>query len=291
MSLRKRTRRSAGIENANNEFRCITTLPQSSAPKRRKLEEKPVVARSNSRRKSLVDNKASNSNKSPLKGRKNKLIQRKIVPKSEPKAKIVKQEVGFDEPAKNSTTKVETEDTWSEHELLASIEQISVERAQSIIQLFREDNTVPFLCRYRRHLIGWDTTPEKLQSIKSAYKEVTEIKTKAQSVIKTLEKKGQLSPEIKTELLKAKTLDTINHLYDPFKERKTTLYQRAVELGLLVPADRFLNAKAPLCEFNRYVNEDVEGLESLAKVREGVKNIISHKISKHIAVLEHMELL
>lgn len=210
----------------------------------------------------------------------------KVDTKTEPLIKVPKENVVNKEAEPN-----EDDYGWEEHELVASLENISPQKAKTIINLFKEDNTVPFLCRYRRHLIGWDTTPEKLQSIKSACKEVAEIKAKAQTVIKTLEKKGQLTKDIKDEILKAKTLETINHLYDPFKERKTTLYQRAVELGLLIPSERFLTNKVAVTEFKRYINEDVEGINSFEKVKEGIKNIISYKISKNVVVLEEMEKL
>lgn len=252
MSLGKRTRQSRnGFETANNEFTVMNSDQL--------LEQKS--------KKRKIDTAASVSKKS---------------------FKTFKSVAPVDDPEPG---RFEDEEQWADYELVASRENISIDRAKTIVHLLKEDNTVPFLCRYRRNLIGWDTTPEKLQSIKSAYKEVAEIKTKAQNVIKTLEKKGQLSKEIKEELLKAKSLDTINHLYEPFKERKTTLYQRAVELGLLIPTEKFLNQKAPMSELKRYIARDVKGLETMDAVVEGVKNIISYKISKNIVVLEEMEKL
>lgn len=49
---------------------------------------------------------------------------------------------------------------WKKHELLAELEDIPTRNAQKIIDLFDDENTIPFMCRYRRDLIG-DILPEK----------------------------------------------------------------------------------------------------------------------------------
>lgn len=50
--------------------------------------------------------------------------------------------------------------TWTEPELLAQLQQLDYSTAKCIIQLFEDDNTIPFICRYRKETIG-DLSPDQ----------------------------------------------------------------------------------------------------------------------------------
>lgn len=49
--------------------------------------------------------------------------------------------------------------SWTEPQLLAEIQNLDFQTSQNIIKLFKDDNTIPFICRYRKELIG-DMTPD-----------------------------------------------------------------------------------------------------------------------------------
>lgn len=44
--------------------------------------------------------------------------------------------------------------TWSDKELLAELKSLNLATSANIVKLFDEGNTIPFMCRYRRELIG-----------------------------------------------------------------------------------------------------------------------------------------
>lgn len=50
---------------------------------------------------------------------------------------------------------------WSAVQLLSDLQHIDRETSANITQLFEEDNTIPFICRYRRELIG-NMSPDQL---------------------------------------------------------------------------------------------------------------------------------
>lgn len=160
--------------------------------------------------------------------------------------------------------------------------------AHTIVGLFDEDNTIPFLCRYRRDLIGPDIDAERLRDIKNTYNYILSIRSKAESVIKKLEAKNVLTSEIKVDLLCAKTLDQVDHLYEPYKERKNSAYEKAVEWGLAPPAENLLKGKGPPVTFSSYVNQSNEALDTTKKVEEAFKSIIVHDISKNTEVLDQL---
>lgn len=50
--------------------------------------------------------------------------------------------------------------SWTESQLLSEIQNIDQRTSHNIIKLFNDDNTIPFMYRYRRELIG-DLTPDQ----------------------------------------------------------------------------------------------------------------------------------
>lgn len=49
---------------------------------------------------------------------------------------------------------------WTDEQLLSELQHIDQGTSANIIRLFNDDNTIPFMCRYRRELIG-DLSPDQ----------------------------------------------------------------------------------------------------------------------------------
>lgn len=49
---------------------------------------------------------------------------------------------------------------WNDAQLLAELQQIDCYTSANIIKSFNDDHTIPFMCRYRRELIG-DLSPDQ----------------------------------------------------------------------------------------------------------------------------------
>ena len=43
---------------------------------------------------------------------------------------------------------------WTDQQLLSDLQRLDPHTSSNIIRLFEDDNTIPFICRYRRELIG-----------------------------------------------------------------------------------------------------------------------------------------
>jgi transcriptional accessory protein Tex/SPT6 len=57
---------------------------------------------------------------------------------------------------------------WSEAEFVAQVQQIEARIAHNVVRLLDEDNTIPFIARYRKELTN-DMSPEKLRDVKASY--------------------------------------------------------------------------------------------------------------------------
>lgn len=76
--------------------------------------------------------------------------------------------------------------------------------------------------------------------------------------------------------------------YAPFKTAsKSSLFERAKEYGLEEASQNVLNGRN--WGLSELVNENVEGIDTVDKVKDGIKNYISHIFSKDTDVLEKVQ--
>ncbi|CAD6991083.1 unnamed protein product [Ceratitis capitata] len=202
-----------------------------------------------------------------------------------------------DIPPRNSTTYTGRSSFWARRkvwrvdELLAEKENVEPGTAKNIVQLLENENTIPFICRYRRDLIN-HITPERLRDIKNSYTEIVELRKRAETIVTQLAKEQQIDEEVRTEILCAKSNEELEFLYAPYKPAsKGSLAERAKALGLGDAADRLLFGEAPEVRLESLVDRNNIDLENVEKVLQGICHIISHNISKHTGVLEELRRL
>ncbi|XP_023165615.2 S1 RNA-binding domain-containing protein 1 isoform X3 [Drosophila hydei] len=180
---------------------------------------------------------------------------------------------------------------WSIHELLAETEQIQPTAARNIVQLFENENTIPFICRYRRDLVD-HVTPERLRDIRNTYSEIVDLRKRAENIVNQLERENVLNTEIREELMCAKTNEELEFLYAPYKPAsKGTLAERAKALGLQQHADSLLYGTAPKVQLASAIDPSNQDLATEEQIMVGICNIIIHSISKNTNVLEELRRL
>lgn len=182
---------------------------------------------------------------------------------------------------------------WNIFELLSETAHIDCNTSRNIVDLFENENTIPFICRYRRDLIGHNITPERLRDIKTTYTEIVTLRKKAETIITTIEKENAVVPrEVKDEIMCAKTKEELEFLYAPYKAAsKGSLADRAKALGLEQPAEDLLLGIGRPLDFRMLVNKSNEDLNNVEKVKAGICNILIYKLSKNSDVLEELRRL
>ncbi|XP_033162308.1 uncharacterized protein YdcI [Drosophila mauritiana] len=180
---------------------------------------------------------------------------------------------------------------WDIHELLAETENIQPQAARNIVKLFMDENTIPFICRYRRDLVD-HIAPDRLRDIRNTYTEIVDLRKRAENIIGKLQRENIMNAEIREELMCAKTNEELEFLYAPYKPAsKGTLAERAKALGLEVYADCLLYGSAPKVNLSEIVDRRNEALATEAIVMTGICQIIIHNISKNTNVLEEIRRL
>lgn len=160
---------------------------------------------------------------------------------------------------------------------IASDLGINQSQVKTVLNLLSEDNTVPFIARYRKEATG-NLDEQQIQEINKVYEYEVNLLKRKEDVIRLIDEKGMLTDEIHQEILNAKKLIDVEDIYRPYKEKKKTKASEAIKHGLQGLADFILTFSNvdPKEEALKYLNENVESVD---KALEGAKYIIAEKIS------------
>ncbi|MBE2898719.1 RNA-binding transcriptional accessory protein [Pasteurellaceae bacterium 20609_3] len=169
--------------------------------------------------------------------------------------------------------------------------ELSVKPAQilSAIELFDAGNTIPFIARYRKEATG-GLDDSQLRHFETRLGYLRELEERRQTILKSIDEQGKLTDELREKITTCESKTALEDLYLPYKPKRRTKGQIAIEAGLepladalwqepsLVPEDKaseFLNpelgvsdAKAAL-DGARYILMErfAEDAELIAKVR------------------------
>uniref|UniRef100_A0A8C9YTR2 S1 RNA-binding domain-containing protein 1 n=1 Tax=Sander lucioperca TaxID=283035 RepID=A0A8C9YTR2_SANLU len=172
---------------------------------------------------------------------------------------------------------------WDLIELLSNLTCVERWVCVNIIRLLREDNTVPFMVRYRKEMINHMDA--------DAVRDVHSLAKKTQSVIQTLKKDGVLTAELEQNLRSCRSADELDHVYSPYKKgSKLTKARRAKALGLEAATSALIDTPHTL-DLRAWVKPGTEGLSSLEEVAAGVEHILADMIAKDPETLTYVKTL
>jgi uncharacterized protein len=99
------------------------------------------------------------------------------------------------------------------------------------IELFDDDNTVPFVARYRKEVTG-GLDEEQLRIILERLTYLRNLEARKEVVLKSIEEQGKLTDELRARIEAAATLQEVEDLYLPYKPKRRTRATIARERGL-----------------------------------------------------------
>ncbi|KAA0544564.1 RNA-binding transcriptional accessory protein [Bacillus sp. BGMRC 2118] len=154
---------------------------------------------------------------------------------------------------------------------------IKQKQVQNVIELLEQDNTVPFIARYRKEMTGALDEVE-IRNIMDGWHYLQNLEKRKEEVIRLIEEQGKLTDELKSSIEKAEKLQTIEDLYRPYKQKRRTKATVAKEKGLEPLALWLLELTNGnvIEEANKYLTEDVASPE---EALQGAQDIIAEMIS------------
>src|SRR5512139_1327814 len=113
---------------------------------------------------------------------------------------------------------------------------VRVEQVQATVELLDGGATVPFVARYRKEVTGGlDDT--QLRTLEERLGYLRELEDRRETVLSSIREQGKLTPELEAQVRAADTKSRLEDLYLPFRPKRRTKGQVAIEAGLEPLAD------------------------------------------------------
>ncbi|ASJ39927.1 Tex family protein [Vibrio vulnificus] len=170
--------------------------------------------------------------------------------------------------------------------LIAQELNVRPEQVTAAVALIDDGNTVPFIARYRKEVTGGlDDT--QLRNLDSRLSYLRELDDRRQTILKSIQEQGKLTAELESEILTADSKTRLEDLYLPYKPKRRTKGQIAIEAGLEPLADTLWNhpQTEPESEATRYINGE-KGVEDSKAALDGARVILMERIAEDANLLE-----
>lgn len=171
-------------------------------------------------------------------------------------------------------------------------DELGVREAQitAAVKLLDEGATVPFISRYRKEVTdGLDDT--QMRQIEERLNYLRELDDRRQTILKSVEEQGKLSPELKQSILEADTKNRLEDLYLPYKQKRRTKAQIAKEAGLEPLALALLEDPSldPEMLAANYLNPDL-AIADIKAALDGAKQILMERFAENADLLATLRL-
>ncbi|MBY7808617.1 RNA-binding transcriptional accessory protein [Vibrio fluvialis] len=160
------------------------------------------------------------------------------------------------------------------------------EQVIAAVKLIDDGNTVPFIARYRKEVTGGlDDT--QLRTLDSRLAYLREMDDRRQTIIKSIQDQGKLTPELEQAIQDADSKTRLEDLYLPYKPKRRTKGQIAIEAGLEPLADKLWTQPDTDLEreAERYITAD-KGIDDSKAALDGARAIIMERIAEDANLLE-----
>lgn len=163
--------------------------------------------------------------------------------------------------------------------LLTQKTGISKNNIEAILKLLDEGSTIPFIARYRKEMTG-GATDEQLREFETIYSYAKKLLERKEEVHRLIGERGHLTPPLETQIRDVQTLQALEDIYRPFKEKKNTRAASAIAAGLEPLANILKSGRLELREFQIKAHEFVKGLiNTVDEAIQGAKDIVAEQYS------------
>ena len=116
-------------------------------------------------------------------------------------------------------------------QIIAAELTVQPQQILAAIQLLDDGNTIPFIARYRKEATGGlDDT--QLRHFETRLIYLRELEDRRQTILKSIEEQGKLTDELRDKIHATQSKTELEDLYLPYKPKRRTKGQIAIEAGL-----------------------------------------------------------
>jgi uncharacterized protein len=171
-------------------------------------------------------------------------------------------------------------------EKIASELQVQTSQIEAAVSLLDGGATVPFIARYRKEATnGLDDI--QLRKLEQRLTYLRDMQDRRQVIIKSIQDQGKLSDGLKQQILATESKTELEDLYLPFKPKRRTKGQIAIEAGLTPLADRLFSQPelTPETEALAYVDSEKSVADTKAAL-DGAKYILMERFAEDASLLQ-----
>ncbi|MBK0003096.1 Tex family protein [Erwinia sp. S38] len=159
------------------------------------------------------------------------------------------------------------------------------EQVEAAVRLLDEGNTVPFIARYRKEVTGGlDDT--QLRTLETRLGYLRELEDRRQSILKSIDDQGKLSNELAAAINGTMSKTELEDLYLPYKPKRRTRGQIAIEAGLEPLADTLWQdpSQDPEQRAAGFVDAD-KGVADVKAALDGARYILMERFAEDASLL------
>lgn len=163
--------------------------------------------------------------------------------------------------------------------LLSQKTRIRPEHVENILKLLEGGATIPFIARYRKEMTG-GASDEHLREFETVYLYSKKLLERKEEIKRLIHERAVLTPQLVSRLDGAETLQELEDLYRPYKEKKNTRAALAVAAGLEPLAELLWSGKFETAELmakaKGFVNGEIANANEAVK---GAQDILAERYS------------
>ena len=165
------------------------------------------------------------------------------------------------------------------------------EYIDNTVKLIDEGNTIPFIARYRKEMTG-EMSDVVLRQLYDRLVYLRNLEARKEDVTRIIDEQGKLTEDLKKAIAKAKTLQEVEDIYAPYKQKKRTRATIAKEKGLEPLANSILEKNIPdiNTEVSKYIDAE-KGVETIQDAIKGALDIIAEVISDDADIRKYIRKL
>ena len=162
------------------------------------------------------------------------------------------------------------------------------DQVEATVKLLDEGATVPFIARYRKEITG-SLDDSQLRMLDERLRYRREMEDRRQTIIDSIREQDKLTDELLQQLQAADTKSRLEDLYLPYKPKRRTKGQIAIEAGLEPLADSLYHNPGldPQAEAAQFISED-NGITDIKAALDGAKYILMERFAEDADLLARL---
>lgn len=170
-------------------------------------------------------------------------------------------------------------------QIIATELNVAPNQILAAIQLVDDGNTIPFIARYRKEVTG-GLDDSQLRHFETRLGYLRELEERRQTILKSIEEQGKLTEELRIQIEATQSKTELEDLYLPYKPKRRTKGQIAIEAGLEPLADLLWNEPKNDPEMTALSFVDAEkGVSDAKSALDGARYILMERFAEDAQLL------